>query len=121
MSSPLIGTWELISEERTGLIVFSERYAGTFLMDNDRQPFKDVNEPTPDELDAAFNTLRVQAGPYRLISESRLVQRRTLTRRPNSIGTDEELEYELNGEELAFWAIRPDGTKGRKQTFRKID
>jgi hypothetical protein len=118
MSTTIAGVWELVDEHYEGLLVATETHASAILMRKGRQLFSGP-EPTEAEEAEAYRTLVAQAGPY-TIEGSILTHHRRYARYPNSVGTDEQLWFQINGDRMTMHSIRPNGTSGPEMHWRKV-
>ena len=118
MDSPLTGAWEIIEGPRKGMIVFTDSYYSLMEVDGNRARFQG-NQPTNVEIVEAYNTMIMSAGTY-TISGSVITFQRKYTRNPNVAGTDEDIEFRVDGDKLRAQAIRPDGTRGGERIFQKV-
>ena len=101
MSSPVVGTWEPVSEDtREGLWIFTETHYSVVFAPKDR-PRIDGREPTSDEITETYRNVDALAGPY-TVSGSTLTLHRTAQLRLGLIGVDVVAEFTVDGDRLTL-------------------
>jgi hypothetical protein len=143
VKNPLAGTWTVseivfkgpdgekrIADPQPGLLIFSDQHYSFVWTPTDeaRTPFQSFTEPTLEEIQAAFNSIIVNAGEYE-VTGSTITTRPVVSRIPGFTGGyavyDFQLEertltltmtdeYDRNGTQ-ATWA-----KKGRSTAFRLV-
>ena len=100
MSSPLVGAWELVSDARQGVSVFTETHYSLVAMSKNRQR-REGGEPTPDEAMEAYQDVAALAGAY-TVSGSKVTLHRVANLRADVIGQDIEAEFTIEGDRLTL-------------------
>lgn len=118
MSSPLVGAWELVSDTRQGVWVFTETHHSAVAMDKNRQR-SEGGEPTPDQAMEAYQAVSALAGAY-TVSGSKVTLHRAATLSADWIGQDMEAEFTVEGDRLTLRDIS--GTRNRPgpMVWRKV-
>lgn len=70
MNSPLVGAWELLSENLNGLMIFTDTHECHLFNYPSRSPFATPGEPTDAEALEAFRTMGAGAGTYSIIGST---------------------------------------------------
>ncbi len=125
---PLIGVWEVtdiqwiypdttyrIEEPQPGFLHFSgHRYSFIWTPTRaPRVPFKVLSQPTPEEMQAGFRSIVLNAGTYEKTADEVRI-RAEVAKVPGFEGGTQVFSYELNGDTLGFTMTDetyPDGTK----------
>jgi len=100
MSSPIAGAWQMVSDSRDGIALFSDSYFSVVMSEKNRAKFK-MEEPTEAEAAKAFHAVSTGAGTYEL-SGTTLVCHRIANLNPNWAGADSSFEITLVGEQLTM-------------------
>jgi hypothetical protein len=135
LKEQLVGTWMLVSFERTangakqpvanpkGILMFDA--GGRYVMAGergDRPKFKSAGQPTTDELaTATLDFFAANFGTWSVSeADKTLTQRYDGALRPNNEGTDVMTTVSLTGDELKLTSVNPLATGVRiDQTFRR--
>ena len=116
MTNPLVGVWELVSDDWEGIIIYTETHACHLFTAKDRQEFSDEQNRTEGEEAAAFRTLEAAAGTYS-VSGSVSTSNMEFHRIPNAAGKPWPVEFTIEGDKLFVESVRHPGLR---REFRKI-
>ena len=118
MSSPLVGTWEPVSEDpREGFWIFTETHYSVVFAPKDR-PDIEGRDPTSDEIAKTYRSVDALAGPY-TVSGSTFTLHRTAQLRLGLVGLDVEAEFTIEGDLLTLRSTS--GTRRpREDVLRKV-
>ncbi len=117
MSSPLVGSWELVSDTHQGVMVCSETHYSIVMMAKNRQR-SGGDEPTPDEMIEAYRDVNALAGTY-TVSGSKVIFQRVANLRAGVVGLDFEAGFTIEGDELT-WRSISGTTRPREDVWRKV-
>ena len=118
MSSPLVGVWELVSDSRDGLHLFTESHYTMVQMTKNRKRYQG-NEPTQAEEAEAFRTFSGRGGRYE-VSGSTVTFHRTIVRNPQAIDTERKYRFTIEGNRMNWVGIEPDGSRGPEMLWQKV-
>ena len=117
MASPLVGAWELVSDTRQGIHMFTETHFSAVAMSKDRQR---IEEPTTDDILEGYKDVVALAGTY-TVSGSKITLHRIANTRAEAIGVDIEGEFTIEGDKLTLRTISGTSRRGGvEQVLRKV-
>jgi hypothetical protein len=119
-SPSLVGTYIYELEGAEGMNIWTETHFIWLLTSKARMPFKG-DEPTETEMASAFTSLTADGGTYTITGPSRITVHRLFSSDPSLVGTEFTFEYEIDGNLVKYWVIRPDGSRGPEGRSRKIN
>ena len=112
MSSPLVGAWEIDSDDYQGFVVYSENHYGDAFTAKARKRFQG-SEPTESEEAEAYRTMMAASGTY-TISGSVVIRNEEFSRLPH--GSPVPYEFSIDGDQLTMKSVE----SGRVWHFRKV-
>jgi hypothetical protein len=115
MASPLIGAWELVSDTRQGIHMFTETHFSAVAMSKNRQR---IEEPTTDDILEGYKDVVALAGTY-TVSGSKITFHRIANSRAEVIGLDIEAEFTIEGDMLTTRSIIG-STRGGEHVLREV-
>ena len=74
MTSPLVGAWELVSDTRQGIHIYTETHYSAVMMPKDRQRIEG-REATSDEVMESYQDVNALAGTYTISGSNITLQR----------------------------------------------
>ena len=127
MASPLIGVWRLVTvedhqpdgpvihpygERALGFLIYHpEGYMSATVMSADRPRLTNPSRPfalSPEDATAVLKTMgSAYSGTYELRDESTVIHHVQAALIPNMIGQDEVRPFELKGDRLYVYTLRP--------------
>ena len=117
MASPLVGAWELVSDTRQGIHIYTETHYSVVMMSKDRQR---IAEPTTDDILESYQDVAALAGTY-TVSGSKITLHRIANTRAEAIGVDIEGEFTIEGDKLTLRTISGTSRRGAgEQVLRKV-
>lgn len=119
MSSPLTGAWELISDAQEGFAVFTRSHFNIYVVGKPGTGFVG-GESRGEQSDAASQTMRGSGGTY-TVSGSAAVLYYLVTRVPNYVGRDLNIDFTIDGNTMTIKGTQPDGTLMEKSTWRRLE
>ena len=102
-NNPLIGAWELVSDSRVAIVIFTGSHYAFVGAPKDRRRSAG-NQATPDEALEALNACPALAGTY-TVSGSRITQIRVANTRPNLSGRPAVVDYTIDGDTLTSTGV----------------
>ena len=119
-NNPLVGAWELVSDSRVGVRIYTGSHYAVLGAPKDRKRSAG-DQATPDEALEALNSCPALAGTYTL-SGSRITHCRLANTRPNLSGQDLVVDYTIHGDNMTATAVSGSGggTPGSSATFRMV-
>ena len=119
-NNPLVGAWELVSDSRVGIRIYTGSHYAMLGAPKDRTRSAG-NQATPDEALEAFNSCFALAGTYTL-SGSRVTHTRLANTRPNLSGQAMVVDHAIHGDTMTATAVSGSGsgTAGSSLTFRRV-
>ena len=111
------GVWRYDLEGREGLIVVSGDYGAGILTATDRPTL--AQQPTDSALAQAYRTASAWAAHFRC-DGSRIDNETLHDLNPNNVGLTIVTENQLVGNEIRWWTVSPDGTRGPTLTATRI-
>ena len=116
MSSPLAGAWELISDTREGIAVFTETHFNIYVVGKPGTGFPGTESAESE----ASSTMRGSGGTY-TVSGATAVLHYLVTRVPNYVGRDLNLEFEIDANTMTIEGTQPDGTRMERSAWRRLE
>ena len=118
-SSPsLLGTWEYLLDNWEGLFVYTETHVFWILVKKGRKPFQG-DRPTEAEKARAFTDSWADAMTYTFTGPSRIAIHRLFSTNPAA--PDFTFEYEIDGDIIKYWPLKPDGSRGAMGMGRRLE
>ena len=114
MNGPLVGTWQLISETREGMAVFTEANFSIHVSG------KSLNQDEPSRAMLEVNqTMQLSGGTYTILG-SKAILKYGLSGVPDYIGRDLELDFSIEGDTMIIRGTQPDGSTTEETTWRRL-
>ena len=118
-NNPLVGAWELVSESRVGIRIYTGSHYAVLGAPKDRKRFAG-DQATPGEVLEASNSCPALGGTDTL-SGSRITHARLANTRPNLSDQDLVVDYRMHGDNMTATALSGSGsgTPESSATFRQ--
>jgi hypothetical protein len=100
---PIVGAWELVSDSRVAIAIFTGSHYAFVGAPKDRRPSAG-DQATPDEALEALNSCPALSGTY-TVSGSRIAQIRVANTRPHLSGCPAVVDYTTNGDTLTSTGV----------------
>ena len=119
-NNPLVGAWELVSDSRVGIRIYTGSHYAMLGAPKDRRRSAG-DQATPDEALEALNSCPALAGTYTL-SGSRITHTRLANTRPNLSGQALVVDHTIHGDNMTATAVSGSGggTPGSSATLRRV-
>ena len=118
-NNPLVGAWELVSDSRVAIAIFTGSHYAFVGAPKDRRRSAG-NQATPDEALEALNACPALAGTY-TVSGSRITQIRVANTRPNLSGRPAVVDYTIDGDTLTSTGVSGGAAApGAVNTWRRL-
>jgi len=117
---PIVGAWELVSDSRVAIAIFTGSHYAFVGAPKDRRRSAG-NQATPDEALEALNSCPALAGTYTL-SGSRITQVRESNTRPELSNQSAVFDYTIDGDTMTQTVVSGTGgaaASGSSLTFRR--
>ena len=114
----LVGTWEYVLEDQEGLFIGTETHGIWLIVENDRPQFES-QLPTDVEKVKAFDSMVTDAFTYTCEGNKATVKF-LYSKDPNVVGSGFTFEYEQDGDELTYWILNEDGSRGTEGHSRRV-
>ncbi len=108
MTSPLIGSWCLVSDNREGIAVYTETHYSVVVMAKGRNQFNGDN-PTREEMAEAYQTFWASSGTYEIAGDNVNNFTELVCRSPKDVGRKASREFIVSDDKMKDRIIPPDG------------
>ena len=117
-NNPLVGAWELVSDSRVGVAIYTGSHYAVVMAPKDRQR-SSGERATPDEALEAIRSCQALAGTY-TVSGSRITHVRIANTRPELSGHTNVTDYTIDGDTLTHTVVSgAAAASGSSLTFRR--
>ena len=118
-ADPIVGAWELVSDSRVAIAIFTGSHYAFVGAAKDRRPSAG-DQATPDEALEALNSCPALSGTY-TVSGSRITQIRVANTRPNLSGRPAVVDYTIDGDILTSTGVSGGAAApGAVDTWRRL-
>ena len=115
---PIVGAWELVSDSRVGVAIYTGSHYAVVMAPKDRQRTSG-ERATPDEALEAIRSCQALAGTY-TVSGSRITHVRIANTRPELSGHTNVTDYTIDGDTLTHTVVSGGAAaSGSSLTFRR--
>ncbi len=117
MATPLTGAWEAESDDRQGVIIFTDTHFSLVVGPKNRQR-SGSGEASVEEVMEVYKTVAANSGTY-TVSGSRATMKRLANIRVEVARQDLVIDYTIDGDKLTFRVVSG-GRSSRGTAWRKV-
>ncbi len=115
----LTGVWKYQLDTQEGIAIISPTHLIWLLTNKNRQPFSGAT-PSVSEKAEAYEAVIAAVATWEMESENRAKATYIYVSPVNGMGTSLRWDFERSGDELTYWVIQPDGSRGAPGKSRKM-